>query len=117
MPNYQYIARNSSGDEVAGLMQADSEAAVARTLDERRLFPVRVTEQQRGGGVARRSRRIRLRDLAVVYGQLADLQAAGVPLLRSLETLSRAITNAALSDVITAVRNDVAEGKTLADAM
>jgi len=117
MVTYQYIARNGSGEEVVGVMQADSETAVVRTLGERKLYPVAVIQQdvsQRAGG---RRGRIRIRDLAVTYGQLADLLRAGVPLLRSLETLSRTAVNRNLAGRILELRDDVAAGKTLADAM
>ncbi len=116
MANFQYIAKSASGQEVAGVMQADNENAVVRTLDEKQLYPVRVWVQQavqdrRGGG------KIRLRDLAALYGQMADLLKAGVPLLRSMDTIIRAATNRRLAAVLTEVRDDVSGGKTLADAM
>ncbi|HAU39280.1 MAG TPA: pilus assembly protein PilC [Phycisphaerales bacterium] len=116
MPLFQYIARAADGQEVAGTLDAESEEAVVRSLDERKLYPVRVTEQSplrramRGG-------RVRLRDLSVAYGQLADLLRAGVPLLRALETLVRAATNAALAKAIAQVRDEVAAGKTFTDAL
>ena len=116
MASYQYIARTPKGEEVTGVMQADNESAVARALDERQLFPVRVTaaaapRQLRGGG------RVRLRDLAALYGQLADLLRSGVPLLRSLETLIRASANRKLAGVVSSVHAQVSDGKSLAEAM
>jgi len=115
MGSFQYIARTPKGEEVSGVMQADSETAVARALDERQLFPVRVTAQAaprlRTGG------RVRLRDLAAFYGQLADLLRSGVPLLRSLETLVRALSNRRLASIVSRVHAQVAEGKALAEAM
>ncbi len=116
MATYQYIARDTSGKEVTGVMQADSETAVVRTLDERDLYPVRVTENiqtsplQIAGG-------IRLRDLGVMYGQMADLLQAGVPMLRTLETLGRTATNSRLARLVIEVRDSVSAGKTLAEAM
>ncbi|MHC4294125.1 MAG: type II secretion system F family protein [Planctomycetota bacterium] len=113
---YQYIARTTTGEEITGSMQADSEIAVVRTLDERKLYTVRVDETRRVTG-ARRMGRIRIRDLGVLYGQLSDLLRAGVPMLRALETLSRAAINDRLGVLIVEVRDSVSAGKTLADAM
>ena len=45
MATYEYTARTTGGEKVAGVMQADSETAVVRTLDERELYPIRVAEQ------------------------------------------------------------------------
>lgn len=115
MPTYQYIAKTPAGKEVSGLMQADSEAAVVRTLDDRELFPVSVhphSEQRAATG-----KRIRIRDLAVMYGQLSDLLSAGVPMLRALDTLSKALQNRRLCEIIVTVREDVAAGETFADAL
>lgn len=116
MVNYQYIAKTAGGEEVAGVMQADNENAVVRTLDEKQLYPVRVwvpqaVQDKRGGG------KIRLRDMAALYGQLADLMKAGVPLLRSMDTIIRAASNRRLAAAVTEVRDEVSGGKTLAEAM
>jgi len=115
MATYQYIARTSGGQETRGIMQADSEAVVLRTLDERALFPVRVVER-RAKRVGLRAN-IRMRDVATTYGQLADLLNAGVPLLRAMDTLIRAAAHRQLAQVITRVRDAVSEGKALAEAM
>ena len=117
MATYEYIAKSASGEEVAGVLQADNEAGAVRTLDERRLFPVRLTERVPAAGGGARRRRVRPRDLGVAYGQLADLLTAGVPALRAIETLARATPVPALAAVLVSVRDDVAAGKTLADAM
>lgn len=118
MATFEYIARTPSGEQIAGVMQADNEASVARTLDERELYPVRVTEQApRRAAVRRGGGRIRVRDVGVAYGQLADLLRAGVPLLRAIETLSRAGANRNLSQLFLHVRDEVSGGKTLADGM
>jgi general secretion pathway protein F/type IV pilus assembly protein PilC len=113
---YQYTAKTVSGEEVGGLMQADSEAAVIRALDEKRLFPVhvaeRVTAAQSGLGG-----RVRARDVGILYAQLADLLGADVPALRALDILARVTVNKRLAALIGKVRDDVAAGKSLADSM
>ena len=117
MVAYRYIARTPGGEQVSGTVQADNEAAVLRTLDDRELYPVRL---EMGGQGARRARgggKVRVRDVAVAYGQLSDLLAAGVPLLRALGTIVRATPNARLARAIDDVREGVAAGRTLAEAM
>lgn len=116
MATFEYIAKSTSGEEVGGVMRGDSEQAVVRTLNERSLFPVRIEEQveqvQRGW-----RGQIRQRDVGVMFGQLADLLCAGVPMLRALETLVRAGIGGRLVQVVLKVRNDVSGGMALADAM
>jgi general secretion pathway protein F len=55
--------------------------------------------------------------LSVFYTQLADLLRAGVPLLRSLNTLERQTRNSTLKTVVGEVRDAVADGTRLAEAM
>ncbi len=116
MGTFQYIARTAAGETVSGAIQADSEGAVVRALDEKRLFPVRVTQQ---GRESRRSSsgRVRPRNVGVLYGQLADLLRADVPVLRALEILTRSTVNPRLAVLVGKVRDDVAAGKGLADSM
>ncbi len=116
MPTFTYTARNRDGESVTGRLQADSEQAVARALGDKSLFPVRIDEARQAREVAT-GRPVRKRDVGVLYGQLADLLRAGVPLLRALDVLARAATGDALRQVVREVREAVAEGKTLAEAM
>ncbi len=116
MANYRYIAKTSAGESVEGVMQADSEAAVLRTLGDRDLFPIQVStaevsERQLGGG------KVRKRDVGTFFGQMSDMLRSGVPLLRTLETLIKASTNQALAEVVRGLRDSVAKGQTLANSM
>ncbi len=99
-----------------GTIQADNEAAVARSLGEQQLFPVEVKEQ---GSVTARTgaRKVRLRDLALFYQQLSDLLRASVPLLRALDTLRRTVSSKRLAEVLNDVHSQVGEGQTFADAL
>ncbi len=116
MATYQYLAKTVGGKEVTGLIQAETEVAAVRALDERHLFPVRVATHERTER-GFRSGRVRARDLAVLYGQLSDLLGADVPALRALDILSRSTVNRRLAGHINRVREDLAAGKSLADAM
>jgi general secretion pathway protein F/type IV pilus assembly protein PilC len=116
MVAYKYIAKTSSGEEVVGVMDAESETAVARSLDEQRLYPVRVTEEAAPKPALQRGR-VRLRDVGVMYGQLSDLLQAGVPMLQALDTIVKACPNKRLGGVVARVREEVAGGRALAEAM
>ncbi|HXG49238.1 MAG TPA: type II secretion system F family protein [Methylomirabilota bacterium] len=117
MNRFEYTALNESGQRVTGALEAESEAAVLRALAEKRLFALAV----RGDGVAagrpRARRRVRARDLGLMYGQLADLLGSGVPLLRALDSLIRSTVNPALRELLKEIRAKVADGRTLTDSM
>jgi general secretion pathway protein F len=118
MIRFQYSARTAAGDKVTGTLEAESEAAALRVLEDRRLFPISVA----GGAsskdtAARRPRRVRSRDVGVMYGQLADLIGSGVPLLRALDSLIKSTVNKQLAAVLKQVRASVADGKSLTDSL
>ena len=115
MATFQYQARTTDGRQISGLVQADNETAAIRSLDERSLFPIKVSEQRAARGTG--GGKVRLRDVGVMYGQLADLLRAGVPLLRALETIARAGVSERLAKVLRKVGEGISAGRTLADAM
>lgn len=118
MTQYQYTALNEAGQRVTGALEAESEAAVLRALEERKLFPVSVYGKDAAVGKTRpRRRRVRTRDLGVTYGQLADLIGSGVPLLRALDSLIKSSVNAGLRDLLKEIRAKIADGKTLTDSL
>ena len=117
MPTFEYTAKDTSGQTRTGVMQADSEAAVVHSLDQRDLYPVRIAAVSPAPKGPALVRRVRLRHLSAAYGQLADMLAAGVPMLRALDILAHTTVNATLARTFAAVREEVSAGETLADAM
>jgi len=119
MPTFSYKARSLEGKLVDGVLTAESETAALRTLDEKALFPIEVHEGGKAGRsvVSGKRKKISLRRLAEMYGQLADLLGAGVPVLRSLDILCRQGANPGLTEILREVRQDVAGGESLADSM
>ena len=118
MPDFTYTALASSGAKSNGVISAGSDREAAAFLDAKGLFPIAISEKNTtgrsgfsiGGGVGGR-------ELATMYGQMADLLQSGVPLLRALELLERSSTKKRLQAVIRDVRMNVAEGTGLAQSM
>lgn len=121
MPDFTYEALARTGAKATGTLSANSEREAALILDGRGLFPVRIAlarTQAGGGGVGGLfAKRVRGRQLAATYSQLADLLGSGVPLLRSLEILERQSANPTLQSVLRDIRAKVADGTGLAQAM
>ncbi|MDB4731384.1 type II secretion system F family protein [bacterium] len=107
-----------SGHQVTGILTAATEKEALASLTAQQLFPLQVDLAESSKAAAKQvTRRVPSKYLAVFYSQLADLLKSGVPLLRSLELLSRQSTHAALKVVVADVRDQVAEGSRLFDAM
>src|SRR5262245_36099156 len=118
MPEFQYIAKEMSGREVTGVLTAGSEQEAINSLSLKALFPTRIAlaeaevRQQAAVG-----KRVSARHISVIYSQLADLLASGVPLLKSLEILEQQSSKPAVTGVLQDVRQQVADGTRLADSM
>ena len=118
MPDFKYIAKELTGKQVSGTLTAASEKDALATLALKSLFPVSVklteqSKQQASTG----SRRVSAKYLTVFYNQLSDLLKSGVPLLRSLQLLEDQTSHSTLKSVIQDVREQVADGTRLNDAM
>ena len=116
MPEFRYIARDQTGQQLSGTISAASRGEAVAALAGRDVFPVQV-EAASPAAQQGHVRRIPATLLAVAYSQLADLLRSGVPLLRSLEVIQKQTSHAGLKSVIGEIHRRVEDGGTLADAM
>lgn len=112
MPTFKYIAQETKGARVVGTLTGTSETAVLSKLEAQHLLPIEISVVN-----AKRSGSVGTRKLATAYTQLADLLGAGVPLMRSLEILTKQKSNPNLSPVLGEIARQVADGHDLAQAM
>ncbi|MGD2107809.1 MAG: type II secretion system F family protein [Phycisphaerae bacterium] len=118
MPSFTYKAINETGKPVSGVLTAENYQVALRQLDEKALFPVNVTEGIEESKIPFTARRrVKTRHLTTFYSQLADLLQAGVPMLRALDVLSGQGSHGSLSHMVKELREDVAGGMSLGDAM
>lgn len=119
MATYRYNGKDGAGRVQQGTIVADSEAAALRLLTERKVFVTELalesTLSTSAGGLTM-NRRVKLAELSGFYSQLADLLAGGVPMLRAIDVLSRQ-KSGRMGPIVTELREDVAAGAALADAM
>ncbi len=117
MPEFTYIARTISGQDVKGLISADSRGDVMAMLTQRSLFPMTVTAARQPLFRFKFNRSVRAELLASTLTQLSDLLTNGVPLLQALDLIAQQATHDHLKDVLTDVRSQIADGKQLHEAM
>ncbi len=137
MPLFQYTAMDANGKEQKGKKEAASEEAVASFLKEQGMFPTSIrpargskdekkkTASKQGGSknagglmsMQIGGNNIRKKDLVTLTRQLAILLDAGLPLIRSLNTLERQAKNPALKNVLGKVSESVEGGSTFSEAL
>lgn len=117
MQEFAYTARNMTGQDVRGLITADSRNDVLTLLTERSLFPIDVKPAKGKSFSLSFSRSVNTELLANTLTQLSDLLANGVPLLQSLEVLVQQTPNERMQTVLSDIRGRISEGAQLHEAM
>jgi len=123
MPVFDYTAVDSTGQRTSGTVPAPNRAAALDAVARKGLTPALLEEQAAAGArnpLLRRlpgSRRVSQTDVEAFSRELANLLAAGVPLSRALQILSREASQPAAGKQWSAIHDDVVGGTSLADAM
>lgn len=116
MPEFAYVARTAAGENVTGTISAASKRETLCLLAERSLFALRVRSKQPVRLRWAPSRRVKTQLLATNLRQLADLLQNGVALLAALDILAQQAAQRNLAEVLSEVRDRVAEGSGLDEA-
>lgn len=125
MPVYEYVALNTAGRKLKGIIDADNPAIARRRLRESGVYPVEIKsasgQQRQSAGrsisLAGLFRRVRAAELAATTRQLSILLGAGIPLVAALDALMAQADNPALKRRLAQVKDSVNEGGSLAYAL
>lgn len=116
MPEFTYTARTISGEDVVGTISAASKRETLLALGEQSLFPLRVESAEPSRPRWQLKTRVKPSLVATNLTQLADLLENGVPMMGALDILAGQATHPHLADVLTDVRDQIAEGAPLDEA-
>jgi len=121
MPNYQYKARDLSGNTVSGVMYAENDAVLRDQLRANKLYLTQFKKTAESGEKGRQSsfrpRKVKLGELVVMSRQMSTLVRAGLPIVEVLSTLRTQTENPILAEAFTQIQQDVLSGSTLHDAL
>jgi type II secretory pathway component PulF len=122
MPVFTYTAVDSKGQTTSGTVPAPNREAALDAVAQQGLTPASVQEQliaaeRRPSRLLPGSDRVSQTDVEAFSRELASLLAAGVPLSRALQILSREASHAAARKQWVAIHDDVVGGTSLAEAM
>uniref|UniRef100_A0A7V0Z7M2 Type II secretion system F family protein n=1 Tax=candidate division WOR-3 bacterium TaxID=2052148 RepID=A0A7V0Z7M2_UNCW3 len=117
MPTFVWKGRTATGASASGELTAQSQADVVAALRQKKIIPTSIKIKEEKKGFALFGGRISKRALSVFTRQFATMLNAGLPLLNSLEILSKQTESVGLKRVLDEVRTDVEGGLSLADAL
>jgi type IV pilus assembly protein PilC len=119
MPLFEYTARNpQTGQIQKGQLDVPSKDDVTSYLRKNRMMLVSLREAPKPIKLSFSFGKpsVKTRDIVIFTRQFATMINAGLPLVQSLDILSKQTENATLKDVTRSVVFDVEAGNTLADA-
>ncbi len=119
MPLFKYQATNSLNKTVEGTFNATDKNAALVLMSKQGLKPISIEVESKAkrGTISFLKRKVKITDLVLFTRQLSTMVSAGVPLLRSLNTMRDQVENETLREVITLMIKDIEGGESLADAM
>lgn len=115
MPEYAYIAKTLTGEQVTGTTSAASEREAVNILSGRQLFPISVKPQKAQGSGISFGGGINAQKMSVFYNQLAGLLRGGVPLLRSITILREQTSSGKMKEVLEDIHRRIEDGESLGD--
>ena len=130
MPFFAYTAVDAQGKTHQGTLEANSVAEAAATIKKQGRFPTNLAETSAAAqspakgisfnfslGGSKGTGKVPAKVLTVFTRQLSTLISAGLPLLRSLRTLSKQEKNANLKKIMAILAESVEGGTTFSEAL
>ncbi len=119
MPVYVWKGKNTLGNTIKGEIEVPNEAAVLTQLKRLRIQNPKVKEKPKDmlANVAFLQPKVTGKDIVVFTRQLSTMIDAGLPLVQSLQILSKQQDNPTFKRALLEIVNDVETGTTLADGM
>lgn len=116
---YTYTAIDRTGKKITGVIEASSEANALTTLKNKGIKPLGVKAETKSGlnKLSIGGKKVKLKDLMIFTRQLSTMINAGVPLVRSLNTLQSQTESPVLKKHLMEVSKDVESGMAFADSL
>ena len=119
MAVYTWEGRTRQGTTKKGVMEATGEAAVMAQLRAQMITPVNVKAKSKDllEGISLFKAQANTRDMVIFTRQFATMIDAGLPLVQCLSIQADQQPKQGFKEVIQAVKSDVEQGSTFADAL
>lgn len=118
MPVFHYESYNKQGEAVKGLISADGVPDCLNRLRDMGLTVLEVKEQKqsRFSAFLSSEKKVTLGELSIFSKQLAAMISSGIPITRSLFTLSKQASNPTLKSALEDIAKNVESGMSITDA-
>ncbi|UCB57603.1 MAG: type II secretion system F family protein [Candidatus Omnitrophota bacterium] len=131
MAKFYYEAKRGPKELITGTVEAESQEAVVEKLNQMGYVPIRIKPADKGsfkikltqkapqkrGTVSGLFKKVRAREVTILTEQLASLVKSRVPLLEAMGVLVEQTENAQLKDVLSNIRKEIRDGRTLSQSL
>jgi type IV pilus assembly protein PilC len=127
MPTFQYEAMDASGQEIRDVLEATSQDEAQATIRQMGYFVTKISVKKSRKGAEKKVAQkkgktfalggVNQKTLTTFTRQLAILQDAGLPILRSLKILEQQSKPGAMKNCLIDVCDEIESGSTLSEAM
>ncbi len=119
MLSFRYVARDpATGQKIKAEVQADSEQAAAKLLNEQGLAPLEIKlNEPSSNGINKLLHRISTKDRILFSRQLSTLINAGLPLIQSLRSVAKQTKSKPLQVIINDIITDIEGGSAFSVAL
>lgn len=114
---FQFEATNASGKLISTTIDAIDRNNAMTMIREQNLKLISLKEVSEGKGGPAKGGRVKSDEVVMFTRQLSAMVSAGVPILRSLESMIRHAESAAFKRTLTAVSKDIEGGESFANAL
>ncbi len=116
MPVYEWRGKSATGEIRKGVLEAPNPQLVEVYLRKLNIVPIRIRLKKEGGFRLER-KSVSGKELALFTRQFATVLEAGLPIVKSLDTLAMQQKNKYFKKVILDIKTKVEGGSTLSDAL
>jgi len=125
MPVYEYVALDTKGKKLKGIVDAGSLTAARQRLRDSSIYPIEVKEasvRKKENALDERSvgnffNRVGIQELSAMTRQLATLLGAGLPLVQSINAMITQTSHPVLKKTLAQIKEEVNEGSSLTQSM
>ena len=121
MAKYEFTAIKKGGSSITGTLEAADRLTAINTVSGQGLRLISLQEQQAGGmqlaANHARKKGVKSDDLVMFTRQLSAMVSAGVPIIRSLNSMAQHATNPTFKKAINDVAKQIEGGDSFADAL
>ncbi|MFH1128649.1 MAG: type II secretion system F family protein [Candidatus Omnitrophota bacterium] len=117
MANFSYTAKDKSGRNLNGTMDAACDVDVIEALHKQNLVVVSIEPIKTKAGKRTKTGKVKLDDIVIFSRQLATMIDAGISLVQCLGILSEQIESPGLKAAVTLVQHDIEGGMNFCDSL